>query len=109
MNQHTWPEIILRGVAGTGKYCTESLICVKSLLSRAKQQGNEQELTHSFVLSGDRLRQLLTAIIECLSKSKSETSIKKCFAVLDLALAMGGDLAIREFEKCKGLDLLESL
>lgn len=45
MNQHTWSDIIVRGIAtGAGKYTIESLICAETLLTEAKKQGSYQQL-----------------------------------------------------------------
>lgn len=52
---------------------------------------------------------LVTACVECLAKCKVEKTLKECFMVIDLAHKLGGRDTQQEFEKSKGLDILEQL
>lgn len=101
-----WPDVILKGVSykfGT-MYCTESLQCVRSMLENC-----DPDILRQFVLSGSRLTMLLTSLIDCLTPCMNEKTVVSCFEVIEIVLTKGGEVVTSEFEKCKGLDVLENL
>lgn len=59
-----------------------------------------------FVLSGQRLTELMNSLIAALS-SKNEKIFTKTIELLDKIFNVGGQNSRDEFEKAKGLDLLE--
>jgi len=56
-----------------------------------------------------RTSTLMTALKECIEKSKLERTIQLAFTALDGALVSGHGLAVQEFEKIGGLDVIEAM
>lgn len=85
------------------KYSREALECVGLVL-----QVSDEENVRLFVLAEKRLNELINGLITVM-KSKNEKVFDKAFTVIDRVFQIGGQTATDEFEKAKGLDLLEEL
>ena len=85
------------------KYSREALECVDLILNVSDEQN-----IRLFVLAEKRSIELIEGLIE-LMKSKNERIFEKAFTVIDRVFQIGGQSSTDEFEKAKGLDLLEEL
>ncbi len=85
------------------RYSREALECVGLVL-----QVSDEQNVKLFVLAENRLNQLINGLI-ILLQSKNERVFEKAFSVTDKVFSIGGQTVTDEFEKAKGLDLLEDL
>jgi hypothetical protein len=85
------------------KYSREALECVDLILDVSDEQ-----IVKLFVLSEKRHIELMEGLIQLL-RSKNERIFEKAFTVIDRVFKIGGQTSTDEFEKAKGLDLLEDL
>lgn len=104
-HQFVWSQIVLKGLQSPQmlKYSREALECVGLVL-----QVSDEENVRLFVLAEKRLNELINGLITVM-KSKNEKVFDKAFTVIDRVFQIGGQTATDEFEKAKGLDLLEEL
>ncbi len=85
------------------KYSREALECVDLILSVSDEQN-----VRLFILAEKRLNELIEGLLQ-LMRSKNERIFEKAFTVIDRVFRIGGQPSTDEFEKAKGLDLLEEL